>query len=48
MNGFASDQSPKKDKARHWNDFMGINVPVHTGAEIACQTVGHARRLFSL
>jgi KDO2-lipid IV(A) lauroyltransferase len=33
MNGFASDQSPKKDKARHWNAFMGINVPVHTGAE---------------
>ena len=34
MNGFASDQSPKKDKARHWNDFMGIKVPVHTGAEM--------------
>ena len=33
MNGFASDQSPKKEKARHWNKFMGINVPVHTGAE---------------
>ena len=34
MNGFASDQSPKKDKARHWNEFMGIKVPVHTGAEM--------------
>lgn len=34
MNGFASDQSPKKHKARHWNDFMGIKVPVHTGAEM--------------
>lgn len=33
MSGFASDQSPKKDKARYWIDFMGINVPVHTGAE---------------
>lgn len=33
MSGFASDQSPKKDKARYWADFMGINVPVHTGAE---------------
>ncbi len=33
MNGFISDQTPKKDKARHWNEFMGINVPVHTGAE---------------
>lgn len=34
MNGFASDQSPKKHKAHHWNEFMGINVPVHTGAEM--------------
>lgn len=34
MNGFASDQSPKKGKAYHWNSFMGINVPVHTGAEM--------------
>jgi len=33
MSGFVSDQSPKKDKARYWADFMGINVPVHTGAE---------------
>ena len=33
MGGFASDQSPKIDKARYWADFMGINVPVHTGAE---------------
>lgn len=33
MGGFASDQSPKKHKARHWANFMGINVPVHTGAE---------------
>ena len=34
MNGFASDQSPKKNKAHHWNEFMGIKVPVHTGAEM--------------
>ena len=32
--GFASDQSPKIHKAYHWNDFMGIKVPVHTGAEM--------------
>lgn len=32
--GFASDQSPKKGKAFHWNSFMGIKVPVHTGAEM--------------
>lgn len=34
MNGFASDQSPKINKAHHWNEFMGIKVPVHTGAEM--------------
>ena len=34
INGFISDQSPKKNKAFHWNEFMGIKVPVHTGAEM--------------
>ncbi|APY00560.1 KDO2-lipid IV(A) lauroyltransferase [Lacinutrix venerupis] len=34
MSGFASDQSPKIDKAHHWQNFMGIKVPVHTGAEM--------------
>ncbi len=33
MFGFLSDQSPKAKKARHWKEFMGIKVPVHTGAE---------------
>ena len=32
--GFASDQSPKIDDAFHWKKFMGIEVPVHTGAEM--------------
>ena len=32
--GFASDQSPKMNRAFHWNTFMGIEVPVHTGAEM--------------
>lgn len=32
--GFASDQSPKADSAFHWKKFMGIEVPVHTGAEM--------------
>ncbi len=32
--GFASDQSPKASKAYHWADFMGIQTPVHTGAEM--------------
>jgi len=31
--GFLSDQSPKAEKAFHWTNFMGIKVPVHTGAE---------------
>ena len=34
INGFLSDQSPKVQKAYHWNEFMGITVPVHTGAEL--------------
>ncbi|MCB4797923.1 lysophospholipid acyltransferase family protein [Neotamlana laminarinivorans] len=34
VNGFASDQSPKRNKAFHWQKFMGIEVPVHTGAEM--------------
>lgn len=32
--GFASDQSPKINSAFHWTKFMGIEVPVHTGAEV--------------
>ncbi|RZJ68228.1 MAG: lipid A biosynthesis acyltransferase [Flavobacterium sp.] len=32
--GFASDQSPKAGKAFHWTKFMGIETPVHTGAEM--------------
>lgn len=34
ISGFASDQSPKPNKAHHWNNFMGIKVPIHTGAEM--------------
>lgn len=32
--GFASDQSPKIGSFYHWNKFMGIEVPIHTGAEM--------------
>jgi KDO2-lipid IV(A) lauroyltransferase len=32
--GLASDQSPKMDRIFHWSNFMGIEVPVHTGAEM--------------
>mgnify|MGYP001027058473 CR=1 FL=1 len=48
MNGFVSDQSPKKDKARHWNDFMGINVPVHTGAEMLAKQLDMPVVFFSV
>lgn len=40
--GFVSDQSPKLDKAFHWNTFMGINVPVHTGAEMLAKRLDMA------
>ncbi len=32
--GLASDQSPKLDRIFHSSEFMGIEVPVHTGAEM--------------
>lgn len=32
--GFAGDQSPKLGKAKHWGTFMGVEVPMHTGAEM--------------
>ena len=32
--GLLSDQSPKLNKTYYWSDFMGVNVPIHTGAEM--------------
>lgn len=32
--GFASDQSPQLSRAKYWDSFMGIEVPVYTGAEM--------------
>ena len=32
--GLASDQSPQASRAYHWAPFMGIETPVHTGAEM--------------
>lgn len=32
--GFASDQSPQLSKAKYWDTFMGIEVPVYTGGEM--------------
>ena len=31
--GFASDQTPRWSKLLHWHHFMGIQTPIHTGAE---------------
>lgn len=42
LNGFISDQSPKVHKAYYWNDFMGIKVPMHTGAEILAKKLDMA------
>lgn len=32
--GLVSDQSPQLSKTHYWSDFMGVRVPVHTGAEM--------------
>lgn len=42
INGFAADQSPKINKAYHANYFMGIKVPVHTGAEMLAKKLDMA------
>jgi KDO2-lipid IV(A) lauroyltransferase len=42
VNGFASDQSPHADKAHHWNDFMGVKVPIHVGAEVLAKKLDMA------
>ena len=42
LNGFISDQSPKVHKAYYWNEFMGIKVPMHTGAEVLAKKLDMA------
>ena len=32
--GLLSDQSPQLKKTFYWNDFLGVKVPIHTGAEM--------------
>ena len=48
INGFVSDQSPKVGKAYHWNEFMGIKVPIHTGAEMLAKKLDMAVVFFSV
>lgn len=31
--GFISDQTPSRQKAKYWDEFMGQIVPIHTGGE---------------
>jgi len=46
INGFLSDQSPKLTKAHHWKEFMGVKVPVHTGAELLAKRLDMAVAFF--
>lgn len=48
INGFVSDQSPKAKKALHWNEFMGIKVPMYTGAETLAKQLDMAVVFFSV
>ena len=34
MYGLLSDQSPQLRKTFYWHDFLGVRVPIHTGAEM--------------
>ncbi|WP_194768443.1 lysophospholipid acyltransferase family protein [Tamlana sp. I1] len=43
FNGFVFDQSPKSaEKAFHWQNFMGVKVPVHVGAEMLAKRLDMA------
>jgi len=46
--GFVSDQTPKPHKAFHWKEFMGIKVPVHTGAEMLAKKIDMAVVFFGV
>lgn len=48
INGFATDQSPKVNKAFYWGEFMGITVPMHTGAEVLAKKLDMAVVFFSV
>ncbi len=48
INGFISDQSPKVSKAYHWDEFMGIKVPIHTGAEMLAKKLDMAVVFFAV
>ena len=37
--GIIIDQSPQLKKAYYWGSFMGIEVPMHVGAEVLCKAM---------
>lgn len=37
--GFISDQTPTPHKAKYWDDFMGHEVPIHTGGEMLARNL---------
>ncbi|AEH02668.1 lysophospholipid acyltransferase family protein [Lacinutrix sp. 5H-3-7-4] len=48
ITGFVADQSPKPDKAHHWNEFMGVMAPIHTGAEMLAKRLDMAVVFFDV
>jgi len=44
--GFLGDQSPKADKAHYWSEFLGIHVPIYTGAEMLAKKHNLAVSIF--
>lgn len=46
--GLLSDQSPMVQKAIYWNKFMGVKVPIHTGAEVLAKKYNLAVVYFSV
>ncbi|WP_282135801.1 lysophospholipid acyltransferase family protein [Seonamhaeicola maritimus] len=42
FNGFVFDQSPVLHKANYWQEFMGVRVPVHVGAEVLAKRLDMA------
>jgi KDO2-lipid IV(A) lauroyltransferase len=43
-----SDQSPQLRKTFYWNDFLGVRVPIHTGAEMLAKKYNLAVILVSV
>ncbi len=40
--GLLSDQSPQLDRSKYFSEFMGVKVPVHTGAEFLAKKFDHS------